>query len=326
MTIDDWSEKQVLVTGGAGFIGSYVVEALVRRGVRRNRIIVPRSSDCDLRMAENCARAVRGCDVVFHLAADTGGIAFSSRYPASQFVNCSLINLNILEAAKEAGVTKVVALGNLLAYPAAAESPLREDQLFNGKIAETHLGVGTSKRDLVAMAEMYYKQYGLGVVNVLSANAYGPRDRFDPLHAHVIPATIIKCFSEPRLVVWGDGSPTRDFLYVEDIAEGLLLAAERLTPPHYVNLASGDEISIRNLVMLIAELTGFNGSIEFDHSKAGGDPRRAASVQKAQTYLGFESRTELRKGLERTIAWYRDHHLGSLSGEKTQKDDERSVS
>jgi GDP-L-fucose synthase len=322
MTIEDWSDRQVLVTGGAGFIGSYVVEALVRRGVPRDRIIVPRSADCDLRLAENSVRAVRGCDVVFHLAADTGGIAFSSRYPASQFANCSLINLNVLEAAKEAGVKKIVALGNLLAYPASAESPLREDQLFNGKIAETHLGVGTSKRDLVSMAEMYHKQYGLDVVNVLSANAYGPRDRFDPLHAHVIPATIIKCFSETRLNVWGDGSPTRDFLYVEEIAEGLLLAAERLSAPRYVNLASGDEISIRDLVMLIAELTGFGGPIEFDHSKGGGDPRRVAAVEEARKHLGFENRTTLRQGLERTIAWYRDHHQRTASGENSQTAEE----
>jgi GDP-L-fucose synthase len=309
----DWTSKQVLVTGGAGFIGSYVVEALIRRGVDESKIVVPRSSDCDLRIAENCARAVRGSDIVFHLAAETGGIAFSSRYPASQYANCSLINLNVFEAARREGVAKVVALGNLLAYPAVADSPLREESLFDGRIAQTHLGVGTSKRDLVSMAQMYYEQYGLEAVTVLSANAYGPRDRFDPLHAHVIPATIIKCLGDTTVEVWGDGSPTRDFLFVEDIAEGLIAAAERLSAPDYVNLASGEEISIRELVFLIAELTGFKGPIEFDSSRKGGDPRRVASAEKAFDLLGFQRGTTLRDGLSRTIDWYRNRSEGMHS-------------
>jgi len=300
-----WSNRRILVTGGAGFIGSSVVDALIQRGVKQEAIVVPRSQDCDLRVLENCRRAVDGCDIVLHLAAETGGIAYSRSYPATQYYNCSLINLHMLEAARLAGVQKFVALGNLLAYPAAAPSPLKEEDLHNGIIAETHLGVGLSKRDLVLMAEMYHRQFGMDVVGVLAANAYGPRDRFEPAHSHVIPATIAKCFQEQELVVWGDGTPTRDFLFVEDLAEGLLLAAEKLKAPQFVNLASGREISIRELVSLIAGLTGFTGRILFDPSKGGGDPRRVASVTRARDLMDFEARHSFEAGLRRTIEWYK---------------------
>jgi len=304
-----WRGRSVLVTGGAGFIGSYVVEALRRRGVPDDRIVVPRSRDCDLRVLDNCRRAVEGCDLVLHLAAATGGISFSRAHPASQYRDCTLINLHVLEAAREAGVAKLVALGNLLTYPAAAPSPLREEALHEGPVADTHLGIGLAKRDLVSLAEMYHREYGLRAVSVLSANAYGPRDHFDGAHAHVIPATIVKCLRDRELVVWGDGSPTRDFLFVEDIAEGLLLAAERLEPPAFVNLASGAEVSIRELVARIAALTGFAGRILFDPSKGGGDPRRVASSERAQRLLGFVPRVTLEEGLRRTIEWYRQQPI-----------------
>jgi GDP-L-fucose synthase len=299
------SGKKILVTGGAGFIGSFVVEQLVKtRSVDPASIVVPRSRDCDLRQFENARRAVRGCRVVLHLAAQTGGIAFSRSHPASQYYNCSLINLHMLEAARQEGVEQFVAVGNLLAYPAAAPSPLREEQLYTGPIAATHLGIGLSKLDLVAMAEMYHREYGMRVSVLLPANAYGPRDRFDPEISHVIPATIRKCFVDPELVVWGDGSPTRDFLYVEDLAEGIVLAAEKLEGFECVNLASGREISIRDLVRLIARLTDFTGKITFDTSKSGGDPRRAASTERADRRIGLKPRFTLEEGLRQTIEWY----------------------
>ena len=298
--------KKILITGGAGFIGSFVVEHLVTaRGVDPADIVVPRSRDCDLRELEHARRAVKGCQIVFHLAAQTGGIAFSRSHPASQYYNCALINLMTLEAARQEGVERFVGVANLLAYPAAAPSPLREEHVHDGAIASTHLGIGLSKRDLVDMGEMYHREFGMNVTVMLPANAYGPRDRFDPAISHVIPATIRKCFHEPELVVWGDGSPTRDFLYVEDLAAGLVLAAERLEGSQCVTLASGQEISIRDLVHLIARLTGYAGRVSFDASKSGGDPRRAASTERADRLVGLKPRYTLEEGLRRTIDWYR---------------------
>lgn len=295
----------MLVTGGGGFIGSSVVEALRRRGVPDADIVVPRSRTDDLRLPEHCREAVRNCHIVVHLAAVTGSIAFSRAHPASQYRDCTLVNLHLLEAARDAGVEKVVALGNLLAYPAAAPVPLREDTVHAGAVADTHMGIGLAKRDMLSLADMYHREFGLNVVNVLAANAYGPRDHFDGAQAHVIPATIVKCFRDEDLVVWGDGSPTRDFLFVEDIAEGLLLAGERLSAPGFVNLASGSEISIAELVKLIARLCGFERRIVFDASKVGGDPRRVASTARSDELIRFSPRVPIEEGLRRTIDWYR---------------------
>lgn len=304
-----WTGKKVLVTGGAGFIGSFVVDNLVKsRGVSRSNIIVPRSTTCDLRDYENCRSVVANCDVVFHLAARTGGISFSKAYPAEQYRDCMLMNLHVMEAARQAGVRKFVGIGNILVYAPQTPSPLEESTLYDGKVAETHLGIGMAKRDLVLMCEMYHRQYGLNAVTVLAANAYGPRDRFDPKISHVIPATIVKCHRESELVVWGDGKPTRDFLYVEDIAEGLVLAAEKLDAPnYYVNLASGQEVSIGELARMIAYLSDFQGDVQFDLSKGGGDPRRCASGQMARDLLDFAPRVNLEEGLRITIEWYREH-------------------
>src|SRR4030042_5719895 len=300
--IDFWKGKRILVTGGAGFIARHVVDNLIqKRGVSRQDIIVPRSRYCDLRELENCRKAVQGCRVAIHLAAQTGGIAYSSMHPASQYYDCMLMNLHMLEASRLAKVEKFVGVGNILVYPANASSPLEERQLHEGKVAGTHLGIGTAKRDLVLMCEMYHKEYGLNAVNILSANTYGPRDRFDREVAHVIPATIIKCHKNNQLVVWGDGKPTRDFLYVEDVAEGILSAAERLDAPnYYVNIASGQEISMGDLAKLIAKLCDFRGEIKFDLSKTGGDPRRCSSFALAQELTGFEPKVSLEEGLKRT--------------------------
>lgn len=308
-----WKGRRVLVTGGSGFIGGAVVAALRRRGVADADIVIPRSRTHDLRQAVHCEQAVRGCSIVVHLAAPTGSIAFSRAHPASQFRDCMLINLHLLEAARAAGVEKVIALGNLLAYPAAAAVPLREEAVHDGAIAATHLGVGMAKRNLLALAEMYHAEFGLPVVNVLAANAYGPGDHFDGARAHVIPATIVKCFRDEDLVVWGDGSPTRDFLFVDDIAEGLLMAGERLVAPGFVNLASGSEISIADLVRLIARLCGFERRIVFDAATGGGDPRRLASTARADALIGFTPRVPIEDGLRQAIDWYRRTLLPSVS-------------
>jgi GDP-L-fucose synthase len=301
-----WDRKKVLVTGGAGFIGSYVVKNLIEsRGVEEKNIIVPRSEECDLRQLENCKRAVRGCDVVIHLAAVTGGIGFSRAYPAAQYYDSSLIDLNMVESACQEGVKKFVAIGNLFAYASDVPIPIREESLFDGLPTDAHRGVGWLKRNLALLADLYYRQYKMPMVVVYSANAYGMYDSLDPEHAHVIPATIMKCFREKELVVWGDGTPTRDFLFAEDIAEGLLLAAEKLDPPNYVNIGSGNEISVRELIDLITRHSGFAGKVVYDTEKSGGDARRCASIDKAIRLMGFEPRISMEEGIKQTIEWYK---------------------
>ena len=299
-----WDGARVLVTGGAGFVGQAVVAALQRRGVAEADIVVPRSRSCDLRQPSSARDAVRGCRIVIHLAAPTGGISYSREHPASQFRDCTLINLNLLEAARAEGVARVVALGNLLAYPASAPVPLVEAQVHDGPVSRGHLGIALAKRNLISLAEMYRDEFGLHMINVLAANAYGPGDHFDSPHSHVIPATIAKCFRDEDLIVWGDGTPTRDFLFVEDVAEGLLMAGERLDAGEFVNLASGREISIAELVRLIAALCGFRHRVVFDAEKGGPDFRRVASRDRAAARLGFVPRVSIEEGLRRTIEWY----------------------
>ncbi len=299
-----WHRKRVLVTGGAGFVGRAVVAALRGRGVSEADIVVPRSRDCDLRLLDHCRAAVRHCQVVIHLAAPTGNVAFSRAHPASQYRDCALINVNLFEAAREAAVDKVISVGNLLAYPATAASPFREETVRDGQVAADYLGIGLSKRQLLDLADMYHAEFGLNAVTVLGANAYGPYDHFDGLQAHVIPSTIVKCLRDEDLVVWGDGTPTRDFLFVGDLADGVLLAAERLEPRALVNLSSGTEISIADLVRLIAKLCGFTRAITFDASRGGGDPRRVASTARANALIGFVPAVPMEEGLRRTIDWY----------------------
>jgi GDP-L-fucose synthase len=304
-----WKNKKVLVTGGAGFLGSYVVENLRSKGVAEDNILIPRSRDCDLKHFENCRKIVSGCDIVIHLAAVTGGISFSRAYPAKQYYESTLIDLNMIEAACQEKVKKFVAIGNLFAYAADVPIPIGEEHLFNGLPTDAHRGVGWMKRNLALVAELYFRQYGFPIVVVYSANGYGPKDSLDPAHTHVIPATIMKCFKDKELIVWGDGSPTRDFLFGEDIAEGLLLAAERLDPPRFVNIGSGIETSIKKLVELIVEYSDFKGKVSFDKTKAGGDARRFTSIKKAQEWLNFVPKVSIEEGMKKTVDWYREQLL-----------------
>jgi GDP-L-fucose synthase len=302
-----WEGKRVLVTGGAGFIGSHVVQRLVEtRGVSQDNIRVPRSAECDLRTFENARQAVQDVDIVLHLAADVGGLGYSSTHAAQQYYNCALIDLQVVEAARQEGVSRFIGVSSSTAYPAVARSPLREEILFAGKPRDTHLGYGAAKRNIVVIAQVYHRQYDMDMAVVVANNVYGPGDNFDPQSSHVIPALIRKALEDPQLTIWGDGTPVRDFLYVEDLAEAILLAAEKLPAPTYVNIGSGQATSIRELVHAITELTKFEGEIHFDATKPKGEPRRTVSIEKAQELLGFEPRFSLEDGLRRTIDWYRE--------------------
>ena len=304
--LEFWKNKRVLVTGGGGFLGSYVVENLMAiRGVPAEHIVVPRSKSFDLREPDVCLQITRGCNVVIHLAAVTGGISFSRSHPASQYRDSTQIDLNMAEAARRVGVRKMVAIGNLFAYAPEVPLPLTEEYLFAGLPAVEHRGVGGLKRNLALLADLYHREYDLPMAVVYSANAYGPRDSLDQAHAHVIPSLIMKCFREKELRVWGDGTGTRDFLFASDIAEGIVLAVEKLAAPDFVNIGSESEISIRELVDLIVDCTGFSGKVTYESAKAGGDTRRVASTAKARRLLGFRPKIEIKEGLRRTIEWYR---------------------
>jgi GDP-L-fucose synthase len=227
-------------------------------------------------------------------------------HPATQYHLSTSIDLNMITAARKSGVKKFVALGNLFAYASDAPIPLLESSLFDGLPTDAHRGVGWMKRNLALMADIYFREFGFPMVVVYSANAYGPRDSLDPKHSHVIPSTIMKCLSQNSLVVWGDGSPTRDFLYAEDVARGILLATDTLAPPQYINIGSGSEISVRELVGLIAHHTEFRGPVSFDATKAGGDARRCVDISRARALLGFEPKIAMEAGIERTVKWYKE--------------------
>lgn len=301
-----WEGKRVLVTGGAGFVGSHVVGRLLEtRHVAPEQIRVLHITDCDLRYFSNARKAVEGMDVVLHLAADVGGLHYSSTHPAHQYYNCALIDLQVVEAARQEQASKFIGVSSSTAYPADALSPLREEELFAGKPRESHLGYAAAKRNLVILAEVYHRQYEMDIAVIVANNAYGPRDNFDWQSSHVIPALIRKCLENSELEVWGDGSPVRDFLYVEDLAEAILLGAERLPAGEYTNIGSGREVTIEELVRQIANLTGFAGEIRFDNTKPKGEPRRSVSIEKARRLIGFQPRFSLEQGLRRTIEWYR---------------------
>jgi GDP-L-fucose synthase len=301
---------RVLVTGGAGFLGSHLVELLrLERGLEP---IVVRSRDTDLRDAAQTARLFSRVrpEVVFHLAASAGGIGANLRYPGRFWHDNLSMGANVLEQSRVHGVAKVVLAGTVCSYPKRTKAPFREEDLWLGYPEETNAPYGEAKRALLVGAQAYRAQYGLNAVMPLIANLYGPRDDFDLERGHVVAALVRKMLEARRdgrreIVLWGDGSPTREFLYVADCARGLLLMAERYDSPEPVNLGSGEEVQIGQLAELVAELTGFRGEIRWDSSLPNGQPRRTLDVSKAKEAFAFEAQTSLREGLERTIAWYR---------------------
>jgi GDP-L-fucose synthase len=306
-----WAEQRFVVTGGAGFLGSFVVDALRAHGVTNERLFVPRSKDYDLRRHEAIIALLRDTQptVILHLAAVVGGIGANRERPGEFFYDNLMMGTQLLHEAWQFGVQKFVTIGTVCAYPKFTPVPFREDDLWIGYPEETNAPYGLAKKMLLVQGQAYQQQYGFKSIYLLPTNLYGPRDNFDPKSSHVIPALIKKCLDakargDARIEVWGDGSATREFLYVEDAADGIARATEHYDGDQPVNLGSHYEISIRDLVTKIAQHTGFDGEIVWDTSKPNGQPRRKLDVSRAESAFNFHATTDFDNGLRKTIDWY----------------------
>jgi GDP-L-fucose synthase len=304
-----WHDRRVLVTGGAGFLGRYVVARLEAAGARN--IVVPRRADYDLREKARVIAALRDSQphIVIHLAASVGGIGANRANPGTFFYENAIMGIQLLEQARLAGVDKFVTIGTVCSYPKFAPVPFREDDLWNGFPEETNAPYGIAKKALLVQGQAYRDQYGFNAIYLMPVNLYGPGDHFDSDSSHVIPALITKCLDArdrgaPSIEVWGTGSASREFLYVEDAAEAIVRASELYAGREPVNLGTGHEITIRDLVHLIADLTGYDGEMVWDTSKPDGQPRRRLDTTGAKEQFGFEAKTSFEDGLRKTIAWY----------------------
>src|SRR5437870_6438136 len=306
---DFWKNRRILVTGGTGFLGSYVTANLNER--RGAQVFAPGKTEYDLRRADAVERLIAEVrpHIVLHLAAVVGGIGANRERPGEFFYDNLMMGAQLMEVARQRNVEKFVSIGTVCAYPKVTPIPFREDDLWNGYPEETNAPYGLAKKMLLVQGQAYRRQYGFKSIYLLPVNLYGPRDNFDPKESHVIPALIRKCLDArdeeaSEIIVWGDGTPTREFLYVEDAAEGIILATERYDKPDPVNLGSAFEISIRELVELICELTQFRGGVRWDKSQPNGQPRRKLDTSRAEREFGFKSSVGFRDGLRRTIEWY----------------------
>lgn len=307
MTKNFWSDKKVLVTGGTGFLGKHLVEKLKKR--KPAKLTLTDSKKDDLRIVENCKRVVRGQDIVIHLAGVVGGIGFNRENPATLFYDNAVMGVHLIEEARLANVKKFVNLLTICSYPKFTPVPFMEENLWNGYPEETNAAYGLAKKMLLVQGQAYWQQYGFRSIHLMPVNLYGPGDKFDPEKSHVIPALIKKFIDAKRdnlrkVIIWGTGKATREFLYVEDVAKAIVLATKYYNKPDPVNLGSSFEISISKLAQLIGDLIGFKGKIVFDVTKPDGQLRRKLDVSKAEKEFGFVSTTPFEKGLKKTIEWY----------------------
>lgn len=303
------ANKRVLVTGGAGFLGSWVVRALKNHGVRQ--LTAPSSAEYDLREKDRCERLVANHDIVVHLAAYVGGIALNYEHPGRMFYDNALMGIHLLEAARKARIEKILIVGTACSYPKYCPVPFREEDLWTGYPEEITGVYGMVKKMLLVQAQAYRSEYGMNAAYVIPVNLYGPGDTIDPSYGHVIPSLIHRMMDAKRrnkrsLTIWGSGAATREFLYAQDAAEGIVCALERYDSPQPINLATGQEISIRDLVALLLELTGYSGNIVWDPSKPDGQPRRCLDTARCRKEIGFTAKTSLEEGLKKTIEWYKE--------------------
>jgi GDP-L-fucose synthase len=306
----DLVNKRIVVTGGHGFLGSHLIKKLRKEGLKN--IFVPSSKEYDFREKKHCAKAVKNANIVIHLAANVGGIGYNRDFPGTLFYDNILMGAHMMEEARKTGVEKFVGIGTICAYPKYSPIPFKEENLWNGYPEETNAPYGLAKKMLLVQAQAYRQQYGFNAIYLLPVNLYGPGDKFDLNNSHVIPALIRKFLeakqnNDPNVIVWGTGTPTREFLYVEDAAEGIFLATKFYSKSEPVNLGSSYEISIKNLAKLISRIIDYQGKIVFDLTKPDGQPRRKLDVSRAEKEFGFKAQTSFEKGLKKTIEWYKNH-------------------
>jgi len=307
----DIKSKKILITGANGFLGKHLLSKLIAIGVKEKNIFSPKSSELDFRIWEDCKKAVKGKDIVIHLAAKVGGIGFNREKPGELFYDNIMMGAQLMEAARQAGVGKFVALGTVCAYPKFTPVPFKEEDLWIGYPEETNAPYGLAKKMLLVQAQAYRQQYGFNAIFLLPVNLYGPGDNFDPRSSHVIPALIRKFveakeLNQPTVTIWGTGKATREFLYVEDAAEAIVLATQKYDKPDPINIGASFEIPIKDLAQLIKQIVGYEGKTVWDSTKPDGQPRRKLDVSKAMGEFGFKSKTNFEKGLEKTIKWYQE--------------------
>jgi len=308
------TNKKILLTGGNGFLGIFVKNELIKKGVKEKDIFIPDLPDFDLRDKKNCEKAVKNKDIIIHLAAKVGGIGLNQEKPGELFYDNLIMGAELMEQARKVKVEKFVAIGTVCCYPKFTPVPFKEQDLWNGYPEETNAPYGLAKKMLLVQAQAYRKQYGFNAIYLLPVNLYGPNDNFDSKSSHVIPALIKKVADAKKnnknfIKIWGTGKATREFLYVEDAAQAIILATEKYNKNEPVNLGSGMEISIKNLVKTICQLMNFKGKIRWDKSKPDGQPRRMLNTHKAKKEFGFQAKTNFEKGLKKTIKWYEKNNI-----------------